>query len=57
MKPKFEWIIPTLIEVRRGQYGLEGCIYWQTERNPQENKVCGQDIEKRINKLFEIKRD
>ena len=54
--PRYEWINITLQDLRRGKYGLEGCIYWNTERNPEEYKVCGQDLEQRINRLFEIKK-
>ena len=56
VRPKFGWIIPTFIDVRRGKYGLEGCIYWHTERNPLEKRICGQDLEQRINRLFDIKK-
>ena len=55
--PRYEWLKITLQDLKWGKYGIEGCIYWNTERNPEEYKVCGQDIRRRIDKLFEIKRD
>lgn len=54
--PRYDWIKITLQDVRKGRYGLEGCIYWNTERNPVEKRICGQDLEQRINRLFQIEK-
>lgn len=58
IKAKYDWIKIIYKKVEKYKYGFRGEIAWNTERNPEINRISSIHLEqsKTIKYLFEMKK-